>query len=605
MLFKGFYVNITKQQILSGDAQALQHVLVTAFVAPDQMLDSAAGDIQPDQCRLMAEAVAEQRCRIDWQTQIDASWLSQLDTLLPNASLADHAYIRFCHDVLLPYPRALQLDDALLPQQEMLWQRVFLQSLHDTAFWVKPHPLKNLTDFLYLAMLGWQPGFGQHSETWLKLYQQTIEQLEQLSPGDGKGLLKLEQDTRQQFAEQQQFLDKFTQRMKIAETGKIKNRVSQLNALLFINQLTQNKVLPSVVLEFLHTTLAAELHLLLIAQGLDSRVWQQLQQLLEKLVGMYQPGANIDSSHKQLPAVLQTFIDEYLHRSDASDDFLNNIAFDLSQLSVGKPVSGMVKATPVPIPDHLQNVEKQVSQKLLNNSKQYKENQWFLLRDESNTIQRCKLLVNLEQYNQVLFCNFVGQRSLATSHDDFAYLLSARHMQPLSMYGGLTRCLHSKLDTLLDGFEQRYLQQQQQVEQLRQARIRMAEDLQRREAAEKAKAEAEAIAKRKAEAEKQAELEKLTADMKRQARLSLDSLTLGSWVEFKEADGSYKRAKLAVKFTATGRFVFVDEDGITMADTQRDELVAMMLNGGMKQLESDKKFAERLAKIVTDIRTSQ
>jgi hypothetical protein len=64
----------------------------------------------------------------------------------------------------------------------------------------------------------------------------------------------------------------------------------------------------------------------------------------------------------------------------------------------------------------------------------------------------------------------------------------------------------------------------------------------------------------------------------------------------------YKKAKLAVKFAATGRFIFVDDNGITLLEAQRDELVGLMLAGTMRYLDSDKKFAERLAKVVSDIR---
>ena|GEM_PF-6298232 len=598
-------MNITKTQILSGDSKALQTLLTTCFIDVEAELSTSLGNIEAQQCLVVAQAFASGELSIDWQEQSSSHLQQTIKQYIPDISLASLAYIQFCYDTLLPYTRAMQLDAALLELQQSLRQRVFLQTLAEPDFWIKPHPLKNLTDFLYLAMLGWQPGFGQHSDTFSAIYSETIEQIEAIALDDVKAISALEKQTRQRFSEQQQFLDRFSKRMIDAETGKIKNRVSQLAAIKFINQITKTCPLPNNIIQFLQGPMLNELHLLLVAKGLDAEPWKEIQQLLKHLIDMYATETGLSEQHKQLPGLLQSFIDSNLTRSEKTDDLLNNIAFDISQLSSGKTLEGTTFAQAIALPEHLSNVEKHVSQQLVTNSKQFKENQWFLLRNEQGEPVRCKLLVKLEQYNQLIFSNFVGQCSLVSSYDDFAYLLSAKHLQPLSMYGGLTRCLHSKLDSLLDGFEQRFKQRADSLETLRQARLDAAAEQARRSAAEKAKAEAEAIAKRKAAAERKAKHEQLTSDLKRQARLSFDSLALGSWLEIKEADASYKRVKLAVKFNATGRFVFVDDNGITAMEAHRDDLVAMLLNGDIKQLETDKKFADRLAKIVADMRVSE
>jgi F-type H+-transporting ATPase subunit b len=88
---------------------------------------------------------------------------------------------------------------------------------------------------------------------------------------------------------------------------------------------------------------------------------------------------------------------------------------------------------------------------------------------------------------------------------------------------------------------------------------------------------------------------KIADDMKRQARLALNSLALGTWLELRDEETrEFQRLKLAVKFNATGRHVFVNEEGITIADFKRDELIDMLLQGKMKLLESDMHFADRL-----------
>lgn len=598
-------MTISKQQILSGDLSAFSTVLNTHFIDADYAAERPMGELSAENCLKFAQSIKGHASLFDFSETSYQQLLACIAETQIALSLADQAYIRFCYAVLMPYPKALQWDQALNDDQAILQKQLFLQALADADFWIKPHPLKNLTDYLYLNMLGWQLGFAHHSEQLLQVFQDAIKAVDRVVLTDKAGFTAIEQQLKIQFAEFQQSIDRFAQRMKDAESGKIKNRASQLEAYSFISKLTQGKKLPTGLAQFLHQELVMDLHVMLIAQGLDSRVWQQLKQLLTQLVNMYQPGTNIDSNHKQLPLLLQTFIDEYLRRTDTSDMIINQVAFDLSQLSVGKPVADCMPVEKFVLPAHLHNTERQVSQQLIQHSRQFKENHWFLLRDENGQFQRCKLLLQLPEYDQLLFSNFVGQRVLAASQGDFAYLLSARHMQPLSMYGGLTRTLHSQLDQLLDGFDEKFNNHSQAIEKIKQERINLKLQAERQAAAEKARFEAEQLAKQKAAAERKAQLEQASADLKRHARLSLDSLTLGAWVEFLEASGSYKRAKLAVKFNATGRFVFVDENGITVADRNRDELIMMMLDDSLKLLESDKKFAERLARIVADIRTAQ
>lgn len=612
-------MTITKQNILSGNLEALRTLVVTIYTKADAEVDADVGEIDQKSCKQVAEAIGSGKVRLEWQEKSTELLLLNIQESVPDLSTATLAYIHFCHDVLQPFSKLVQLDDALVSHQDAIRQKVFHQSLRDIYFWLKPHPLKNIVDFLYLTMLGWQDGFGQHSEGFLHSYLDVVETIQASVSDNATDFIQLEKLVKQAFTEQLIFLDKFAQRMKSTEVGKIKNRVAQHTALHFLNRLLENKQVPKPIANFLQDTLLNELFLFLTQHGISNQAWTELQTLLNALVTMYQAG-QFTETHKSLPAQLQQFFDKHLHTSEASNDFLNNISFDISQLAAGNAIDDCIHVAALPFPEHLHDVEKNVSQQLLANIKQCKENQWFLLRDEQSQWQRCKLLTKLDEYNQLLFSNFVGQKALVASFEDFAYLLSAKHLLPLSNYGVLTRCFHGKLDTLIDGFEQRYQQRQQDILAIKQARQKAEEEHLRQLAAEKARAEAQAIAKRRAELAQQAEQERkaeearlnaikqqeqqaqLEADLRRQARLTLDSLTLGSWVEIKDDAGMYKKAKLAVKFAATGRFIFVDDNGITLLEAQRDELVGLMLAGTMRYLDSDKKFAERLAKVVSDIR---
>ena len=129
--------------------------------------------------------------------------------------------------------------------------------------------------------------------------------------------------------------------------------------------------------------------------------------------------------------------------------------------------------------------------------------------------------------------------------------------------------------------------------------------------AEEERAAAEEMAKikereRVADIDRKKQEEAARADGRRRARLMVDSMVLGSWVERVDpVTGKAVRNKLALKFNATGRYVFVDVDGVTVADLTRDELLDMVVDKKIRMLETDSRFADRLAKVVTSIRAGR
>ena len=202
-----------------------------------------------------------------------------------------------------------------------------------------------------------------------------------------------------------------------------------------------------------------------------------------------------------------------------------------------------------------------------------------------------------------MFTNFVGQKAFNKTLADFAYLLTANIARPLLQTPFTERAFSASLDILLKGFESLQQEKDAKRKDAIEKRRQLEETTLKHEAAEKARAEAEAFRLRQEQEQARMEVEKLAVDLRRQARLSFDSLSLGSWIEIKnEEGGGYFRAKLAVKFNATGRFVFVDQDGVTVIENQRDQLVDMVMAEKIRLLFSDETFAERLNKVVLSIR---
>ena len=91
-------------------------------------------------------------------------------------------------------------------------------------------------------------------------------------------------------------------------------------------------------------------------------------------------------------------------------------------------------------------------------------------------------------------------------------------------------------------------------------------------------------------------------DLIRKLKLAIDSMLIGAWVEFIDTDAdTLQKLKLAVKFAATQRFVFVNPEGITEKELQREQIMQGVINKTIRILETDRYFADRLQGILLQI----
>ncbi len=99
--------------------------------------------------------------------------------------------------------------------------------------------------------------------------------------------------------------------------------------------------------------------------------------------------------------------------------------------------------------------------------------------------------------------------------------------------------------------------------------------------------------------------EQLSDDIVRQTRLALDTMALGGKIDFFAQNGQPVRAKLAVKFNATRRYVFIDHDGFTILDAQRNDVLELILDGKVVLIDADQKFNTNLASVIRSIQEAQ
>jgi flagellar biosynthesis GTPase FlhF len=283
------------------------------------------------------------------------------------------------------------------------------------------------------------------------------------------------------------------------------------------------------------------------------------------------------------------------------------------------------------MPDSLKGISTTVSASLIKKAQALQEGGWLLYRTEAGESIRCKLLAKIPDTDQLLFVNRNGLKVLQMGIEDMAYCLSAGIARQLREGDFFNSAWQQCVRAVLNEFEQRQEELQErkarrvEEERLREEQRVQAEldrkqqELRRIAAAGKAKAEALAIAKAKAEAEREAaeqaeqerqeraqqqleERDRQRVEARKIARLSLDSISIGAWVEIPNADGEATKSKLAVKISSTKKYIFVDRNGLKVAQLLRDELIEMLVEGQAKILDLGENFEDRLAKVVEGLR---
>lgn len=600
-------MTVERTLVLKGERQALLQLLRPHFLPFGADLSR---DISSAERLAIANAIGtEKSIQVNWSADTHKHLQAEINKQFGQLCAAFQAELAFHLKILEGFVRFSHLDRQLTEQLASLRTTLLAHAISDSLFWFKSHPLRRTIDFLYVKSLGWQDTFGKNGEVIAENFQQAIAKLINTPLQDLASFETVYSETVEAYRLTLERFGKLEQRLKDAETGVLKAAVANHAVITFLNTCCKGSRLPPGVAHALQHHLANEFKLFIIQQGLDSVHWLRGKKLVETLVKLYQspPAADAEKSMLvQLPKELEHFIREAVPNPAALDDFINQVTFDFTHLAVGRGLDHLHEILPLQMPGQLNGIEKKVSKTLVLNARKFTEGQWFLLKDDGDVMKRCQLLLGLPDYDQLLFSNLVGQKVMATSYENFAYLLSSRLMQPL-FQGALTdRSVQVTVDRLLENYEELEAARVSAEKQKQMAVEHARQEAERRQAAEKAKAEAERLAAERAERQVQETLAQIADDLRKQARLALDALSLGTWVEWlNPQSGEFKRIKLALKFNATGRFVFVDEDGVTMLEQHKDELVEQVLLKKIKLLESDQRFAERLAKIVNNIRTGE
>ena len=509
-----------------------------------------------------------------------------------------------------------QLAGALSAHREGL-----LAAALDAPGWIEQrgHPVNDLLQALGELAPGWCPEHPQADD----LRQRMVSWLQAL--GDGSAAKELAEEAWSWLERFHQRVDKLGERLRQAEEGAMRLEYARRQAAAVIQRQLAGRLLPDFLARDLVDHWWPALEWVLLNRGEDSVLWDQAVRVLTLLFWSLQPEQAQEQNqrklkrvsgdlHGQLRALLEEVVADEAARSRMLDDIqvahtalLNGR--ELNFVEVTEPASGSV----------VEDAGTAISEDLLREMQGLSTRDWFEVRA---TGERMRLLIRRDDYQQLLFVNQAGLKTRTTSFEDFAWRLTNREVVQVPRAAAPRELVVEHLEELARYYRQQQQQQQQKEKAGAQAtdsgvepdttpaeepgEAPAAHPQPDEQASPGAHADAEASAPSgtpdtEAPAAEEPLPEADTSDgqgERKRARLLVSGLPLGTWMQFREDDGSWTRLKLILVMSSSDKYVFVSRNGLDRREIRRRDLIDGIANGAISVFSSDSRYDDTLSRVV-------
>jgi len=229
--------------------------------------------------------------------------------------------------------------------------------------------------------------------------------------------------------------------------------------------------------------------------------------------------------------------------------------------------------------------------------KGYTEGDWLVCE---HTGVRSRVLKVFDQYAQALLVNHLGMKLELLTVAELNARMLERKMKKVLVPADFSRVLTTTLNGLEKVAKTQSLAREKAANKALNEAAKLREE--QEEAARQVQEKAEEIARRTKEIVDRKE-EAQRFDKEQKALELASGLSLGAWVSLEKEDGK-QRFKLAVKFAARKRYVFVDKYGIKKLEYNEPELIADIVSNRLVILSDGADFDDSLERVIGRIRMS-
>ncbi|MFT4797149.1 MAG: hypothetical protein ACJAYE_001129 [Candidatus Azotimanducaceae bacterium] len=529
-----------------------------------------------------------------------------------------HAILCSADDCATVIFRITQIAPQIGTQFRRILPRLTASLLNSPGLAVAKQPtLLMILDSLNQGMIGWTEGLGAGSNKLHSVFNDAIEKLLS-NDTDFEALLV---EVAAFMSKESDKIRRLEERLAASETGLVRSKQAKVLAANLINKKAKNKVATTSLSEFLRGPWYDSIQLLVNEKGIHSEAWRRANALTETLLWTYQPIDNEREDAEQekqrlyrliehLPQEIRELLVALQHSTDIAESALDTLEVDHVGIVSGVPPNYIEFE---PIPSEAIESRSTVSRVLLRRVNELSSGQWFS-HVEGDQVQLIKLVLKLDDVNQLLFTNRNGMKVMQKSFDEFAYDLSSHVVKSINPDAVFSSTFNTYYQGLIDEFRKH-----RQLIADRKAEVdRLDQD--RKKAQIKAQDEARQLGFAREEAERnrqeaiktsrlrnaRAEAEKFeNADVLAEFITIVASLGTGAMIRLPDATGQKQDCKLAVRIAAADKMIFVDQAGMKAGDYKTQQLVELLVAGQAELGDVGDEFEDTLAAVVSKLRSDR
>jgi hypothetical protein len=312
---------------------------------------------------------------------------------------------------------------------------------------------------------------------------------------------------------------------------------------------------------------------------------------------------------EELPKEIKPLLLSLEYQEESKLPELQAIQSSHASIMTGEPME-KVSSTPLPCEPEVLGMDTAISQTLMTQVNNIQTGQWFAFEQQSEKVEHIKLLLKLDDMQQLLFTNRSGVKVLQTNFEEFAYFISSDVAIPIHPTGPLSSLIRSKLNKIVTAYLAYQKSAKASAEKAAEAKRHHAKQT-KKQLAEAAALEAKIAEQTEAEmhstqiflkAVQQKALKTGNEDALKSALEKVDGLCVGAWLRIPGHDFKPTECKLGVKLLAIDKYVFVDRRGLKVGEFNREQLASMQITGDCEILDSGTEVEDTLEKVVTGLR---
>ncbi len=481
-----------------------------------------------------------------------------------------------------------------------------------------PSTVFALMDKLCEYCIGWSNDLGILGELSIEKIEKLVAEVSfdpKIQKEQYKKLKDYIQDEYKRFADRENLFTRAE--LENLETGAARDQAARI-----INQEMEGQRFPFFIIILLQGEWLDFLQSVLIEKGPKSKEWRAAQKLTRSLVWSLKDHSK-DSAAGQsklrkiindLPSGIRALDKRMSIENSRAGNAIADVEAEYEAILEGNP-SERGDYTPIEIQGLFSTEDNSVS--LSGDYKiDVKPGEWFIYEELDQESSRLKLILSWHN-KQLLFTNYNHKSAIPIGYADFCRNLASGKIRKLPASLPCNRIVRNYVGSLVQDQRQKKALASRRIEQKQKSAEKQVEKARKLVAASEPNIQELPLAERKAallteleavnKIEAAQELQVTRKKQEKEQRLfdaneTIQGIGPGAEIRLSSAPDQVIECKLLTKMSSIDRFIFVDGDGIKVAEHTGEELVKFFLADKLEILTKGEVFEDTLASVVRGLR---